>query len=452
MRQKFWEGGTLALILLTLWLAGPGWAAAEEAAGNLSLDQAIGVALKEHPAVKQFRENMAASREGIGVARANYFPQANFLGSYYYGNAFAATLKPQTSAGAVGGLSGAGTAGISTPAGNFYFYQFQASQLLYDFGKTPGTVAESRANFKGSEQDYFGTRQQVVLDLRTAYFGFLAARRAMKVQEETVRQNQELVKQAQGFYQVGLKAKIDFTKAEANLYQAEANLIQAKNNVELAKVSLMTALGIKTWPYRDVEDVLEVTPQPRPLEELLTQAKERRPELQKNRYQQEFNESAIKVARAGYFPTFSSVAAYGWQSIDRPFATLPSNWYVGATVNFPLFNGLSTKYSVSQNKAQLRASMENYEVLRQNTAKEVNQAYLNVKSGWELIRATKKALEAARENLRLAWGRYQAGVSTIIEVTDAQVQFSQADLNFVQALYNYRVYEAQLDKSIGKPF
>jgi outer membrane protein TolC len=89
-------------------------------------------------------------------------------------------------------------------------------------------------------------------------------------------------------------------------------------------------------------------------------------------------------------------------------------------------------------------------VLRQNvTRKWTRPTY--VKSGWELI-GLKKALEAARENLRLAWGRYQAGVGTIIEVTDAQVQFSQADLKFVQALYDYRVFEAKLDKAIGKPY
>jgi outer membrane protein TolC len=450
MRQRYFQTWALAILLTALICsAGLAQAVAEEPGGNLTLDQAIGVALREHPAVKQFRENLAASREAIGVARANYFPQTSFLGSYYYGNAFATTLRPQTSAGAVGAFS---STGISAPTSSYYFYQFQASQLLYDFGKTPGMVAESRSTFKGSEQDYFATRQQVVLDLRTAYFGYLATRRALKVQEETVRQNQELVKQAQGFFEVGLKPKIDVTKAEANLYQAEANLIQARNNVELARVTLQNALGIKTWPYQDVEDVLEVTPQPRPLEELLAQATTRRPEIQKNLFQQEFNQAAIQVARAGYFPSFNSVAAYGWQSVERPFATLPSNWYLGATVTFPLFTGLSTKYAVSQSKAQLRAALESYEVLRQNVTKEVNQSYLNVKSGWELIRATKKALEAARENLRLAWGRYQAGVSTIIEVTDAQVQFSQADLNFVQALYNYRVYEAQLDRAIGKPY
>ena len=76
--------------LMRRWPSGP---PGQEAGGNLSLDQAIGTALKEHPAVKQFRENMAASREGIGVAKANYFPQANFVGNYYYGNAFATSLR-----------------------------------------------------------------------------------------------------------------------------------------------------------------------------------------------------------------------------------------------------------------------------------------------------------------------------------------------------------------------
>ncbi len=439
----------LALIgLLISSLGTAGAAGAADTGGSLSLKQAIDIALQENPAIKQSRENVAAARYNIGMARAAYLPQVNFVSNYFYGNAFPGSSdRPGTSgiSGATGSIGGLGVT-------NFYLYQFQASQLIYDFGKTLGQIKESRASFGQSQQDYAGSRQQVVLDARTAYFGYLAATRAQKVQEETVRQNQELLKQAQGFYQVGLKAKIDVTKAEANLYQAEANLIQAKNNVQLAQVSLMTALGLKSWPYSKVEDVLEVMTPPRSLEELRSQALQRRPEIQKNLHQQEFNVASLQVARAGYFPTLTSTAAYGWQSIDQPFSTLPSNWYVGAAMTFPLFEGFSTAYSVNRNKAQLRASLENYEVLRLNVTKEVNQSYLNVKTGWELIRATKKALEAARENLRLAWGRYQAGVGTIIEFTDAQVQFSQADLNFVQALYNYRVYEAQLDKAIGRAF
>ena len=274
-------------------------AAAAEPAGSLSLNRAIDIALQEQPSVKQSRENVAAARYNIGVARAAYLPQVNFVANYYYGNAFAtAARKPLTTA--TGGTVSSVSSAAQT---NYYFYQFQANQLIYDFGKTPGLIDESRASFGQNQQDYAGTRQQVVLDVRTGYFGYLAAQRAQKVQEETVRQNQDLLNQAQGFYKVGLKAKIDVTKAEANLYQAEANLIQAKNNVKLAQVTLMTALGLKTWPFTQVEDVLEVMTQPRSLEELKALALQRRPEIQKNRYQQKFNEAGIQVARSGYFPS-----------------------------------------------------------------------------------------------------------------------------------------------------
>jgi TolC family type I secretion outer membrane protein len=450
MRQNFRRAQAvfLLIILIGLWWGRNSAANAAEAGGSLNLNQAIDLALKEHPSIKQSRETMGAARYGIGVSRAAYLPQVSFVSNYYYGNAFSTAGRRPLTAATGGAVSSLSSADIT----HYYFYQFQATQLLYDFGKTPGLIKESRASFGQSEQDFAGSRQQVALDARTGYFGYLAAQRALKVQEETVRQNQALLKQAQGFYQVGLRAKIDVTKAEANLYDAEASLIRAKNGVDLARVTLMTALGLKTWPFTQVEDVLEVKAQPQSLEALKAQAQQRRPELLKNRHQQDFDEAAIKVAQAGYFPVFTSNATYGWQSVDQPFANQPSNWYVGAAMTFPLFEGLSTTYAVAQNKAQLRATLENYEVLRQNVTKEVDQAYLDVKSGWELIRASKKALEAARENLRLAWGRYQAGVGTIIEVTDAQVQFSQADLKFVQALYDYRVFEARLDKAIGKPY
>ena len=333
MRQNFRRAQAVFLLIA---LAGLGWggvSAAAEAGGSLNLDQAIDLALKEHPAIKQSRETMAANRYGIGVSRAAYLPQVSFVSNYYYGNAFSSTSrKPLTAAtgGTISSISSADTT-------HYYFYQFQATQLLYDFGKTPGLIQESRASFGQSEQDFAGSRQQVALDARTGYFGYLAAQRALKVQEETVRQNQALLKQAQGFYQVGLKAKIDVTKAEANLYDAEASLIKAKNGVDLARVTLMTALGLKTWPFTQVEDMLEVKAQPQSLEALKAQAQQRRPELLKNRHQQDFNQAAVKVAQAGYFPVFTSNAAYGWQSLDRPFANQPSTWYVGAAMTFPLF-------------------------------------------------------------------------------------------------------------------
>lgn len=437
--------GTLVMMVLVLGLGLAPGARAQEPQETLGLKEAIEVALKLHPSLKEFQEKMLAAQHAIGVSRAAYFPQASFRSDYFYGNAFARSARGEPSITAPGAVSTA----IAPQVSNFYIYRFSVNQLLYDFGKTPGLVAESRASFRQAREDYSGTRQQVVLDARTAYFGLLAAQRAMKVQEETVRHYQDLVKQAQGFYQVGLKAKIDVTKAEANLYDAEAGLIRAKNAVDLARVTLMTAMGLKTFPYSKVEDVLEVTYEIPPLSDLKVQALRQRPDLLKNRYQLDYNQAALKVAQAGYFPTLTSTAAYGWQGTDYP---LDDNWWVGAGVTFPLFEGLATTYSVRQAKANIRATEANTEVLRQNIVKEVEQAYLDLVAARELIRATGKAREAAQENWRLAQGRYKAGIGTIIEVTDAQVQFSQADLKFVQALYDYRVNEAKLDKAIGRTF
>ncbi|MFZ5451809.1 MAG: TolC family protein [Thermodesulfobacteriota bacterium] len=436
------------LFLAAFPVLGPGAAAGEEFGGRLTLKQAIEIALKEHPSLKESKERVTAAKYQIGSSRAAYLPQVAFTNNFYWGNAF-----PATSGAGNTSVPGLGGGGLGTS--DYYINRVSASQLIYDFGKTLGQIDQSRATYKQTQEDYAGNRQKVVLDARTAYFGYLAAMRARKVTEETVRQNQELVKQARGFYEVGLKAKIDVTKAEANLFDAEASLIRAKNTVGLTHVTLMTALGLKIWPFHGVEDVIEVTRRPRSLTELKAQAMRQRPEIVKNRYQLDFNQAALRVAKAGWFPTLSSLAAYGWSGVDAPFGAESlenKSWWVGAGLTVPLFDGLLAYHNVRTANANIRATQANTEVLSQDIGKEVEQSYLDVNSAWELIRATKKALEAARENYRLAQGRYQVGVGSIIEVTDAQVQYFQADLRYVKALYDYRVAEAQLDKAIGKPF
>ncbi len=439
----------LIFFLFILPLGRDGALGAEEANGRLTLEGAIGIALKEHPSLKETRERVAAAKYQIGATRSAYLPQVTYTNNLYYGNAFPAT----SGAGGTGGPPGLG--GVPAQVTDYYINRFSLSQLIYDFGKTPGLIDQSRSTFQQTREDYAGNRQKVVLDARSAYYGHLAAWRALKVTQETVRQNQELVRQAQGFYDVGLKAKIDVTKAEANLYDAEANLIKAKNGVELSRVTLMTALGLKTWPFTDLEDILEVTPQPQSRAELKAQALGQRPEILKNRYQQDYNKAALKVARAGWFPTLSSLAAYGWSGPSPPFGfnTFDNrSWWVGAGLTVPLFDGLLTYHNERVANANTLATLANAEVLSQDITKEVEQAYLDVQASWELIRASKKALEAARENFRLAQGRYQVGVGSIIEVTDAQVQYFQSDLKFVQALYDYRVNEAKLDKAIGRAY
>ncbi len=439
-------------------MAQPGGAQPPEAQGKLTLNQAIEIALKNHPAIKESKENVAAAQAQVGVSRANYFPQVRYTDNYFYGTTVAsATTGSVSSLLASGGPSGSisapsGTsagATLNTNPGHFYIHRFAANQLIYDFGKTPGQVGQSKANFEATRQDLANTRQQVALDAKSAYYGYLATKAAVKVSEENVRLNRELVRQAEGFYKVGVRARIDVTKAEANLYNAESDLITAKNSFQVAQVTLMTALGLKSWPFSEVEGGLDFQPLKMSLAEAKEQSFTARPELVKNQFQQEAGKQGVRVARSGYYPTLSSQAIYGWQGADRP---LVDSWYVGVGVNMPLFEGLATKYSVQQAKSNLRAAEANYEVLQQNVNKEVEQFYLDVQAAAERIRSTAKARESAQENWRLADGRYRAGVGNIIEVTDAQVQYFQSDLAHIRALYDYKTAQARLDKAVGKVY
>ena len=276
-----------------------GFAQKEITGAKLSLDEAIELALKNHPAIKEYKERSLSARAQIGISRANLLPQVSNTSSYYYGNSV-----PSSNLNIPSGIGqfGTGRGEIS----DFVVHSFQVNQLLYDFGKTLGQVGQSKALYDASKMDLANIRQQVVLDVKTAFFGYLAAERAVMVTEDNLRLNEDLVRQAQGFYQVGTKAKIDVTTAEANLYTAQSDLITARNNLQVAQVTLMTALGLKSWPYEGLLYKPDTRAKLLILNDAKAKALEDRPDYQKNKFQQKADEQSVRTAKAGYFPTLYS--------------------------------------------------------------------------------------------------------------------------------------------------
>ncbi|HAY20594.1 MAG TPA: hypothetical protein DCY27_00160 [Desulfobacterales bacterium] len=446
---KVYRGGILQFVLsvfitlTSLFIAIPGLAQPQATGQMLSLEEAINVALKNHPAIVEYKERSLAAKSQIGVSRANLFPQATHSTSYYYGNSVPSTGINLPS----GGPAFASSSGVIS---DYVVHRNTVNQLLYDFGKTLGQIGQSKAQYEVSKMDLANTRQQVVLDAKNAFYGYLAAQRAVKVSEENVRLNEDLVRQAKGFYQVGVKAKIDVTTAEANLYNAQADLITARNTFQISQVSLMTALGLKSWPYAGLTFQLDTQPKLIDLNEAKDKAFSSRPEYLKNQFQQKADQEALRSAKAGYFPTLTSQGVQNTQG--KAYGGMRDTWSVSVQMNFPLFEGLATTYAVRQAKASLRATESNTEVLRQDINKQVEQSYLDVGAAAERIRSTEKAKQAARENWDLAQGRYKAGVGSIIEVTDAQVKFFQAELNYIRSVYDLKTAEAGLERAIGKAY
>ena len=415
-------------IILLLVLIIPFEAGAEEVIKKgemLNLQRCIEIAIKRHPNIIAAMSTADVNRSRVGQAQANYYPQLNWSSGY-------SKYSPVS----------------RTTSRSFDEYTSSATlkQNIYDFGKTATQVDIQKLNLDSSRSDIENVAEQLILNVKQAYYGLLQTKRNRDVALETVRQFAQHLEQARGFYEVGTKPKFDVTKAEVDLSNAKLNLIKAENALRIAKVNLNNALGLPEAPEYEIEDNLIFGKYEIPIEDAIKRAYENRPDLKSIITKKNAAESSIELARKGYYPTLSGNADYNWSGERFP---LNHGWDVGVSVTFPIFSGFLTKYQVNEARSNLNVLKANEESLRQGIFLEVQQAYLNLHEAEERISTAEITVRQAEENLELAKGRYAAGVGNPIEVTDAMVAYSNAKTAYIHALYDHKVAQASLEKAMG---
>jgi outer membrane protein len=232
---QLWRKGVLSGwlgLLILLLLAHPVLAQEElpPPGKPLTMEQCVAIALKIHPSLQFGQANVEASKATIEQALAAYYPQINFNNSY---NAITSNFSTSPVS-----VPSGGAVGFPTESPNRYRWTFTdivstgltGTQTFYDFGRTSNNVKINRENTKASEQDLLTTKQTVVVNVKQAYYGVLQTLRLIQVAEDTVKQMQDHLAQAQGFYHAGTHPKIDVTKAEVDLANAQLALIQTRNN------------------------------------------------------------------------------------------------------------------------------------------------------------------------------------------------------------------------------
>jgi len=419
-------------LVMVLFIIAPLAAAAEELikkGETLDLQRCVAIALKRQPNILAAQNTVRVNESRIGQAKANYYPQVNWSTGY-----------SRNYTGSQSSIYG------SNSPYNDYSSSVTLNQNIYDFEKTSTQVRIQNLNRDASKQDLANVSSQIVFSVKQAYFALLSAMKNRDVAEETVRQFQQHLDQARGFFDVGVKPKFDVTKAEVDLSNARLNLLTVANNVRIARVNLNNSIGLPEAPDYNIEDNLAFQPYEVSFEEVLKRAFANRPDLQSILLKKESLEKSIDLAKKGYYPALTGNANYGFDGSDFP---LDKGWMVGATLSFPIFSGLSTKYQVDEARANLDVQKANEEALRQSIHLDVQQAWLNLQVARDKISAAELAVRQAGENLDLANGRYAAGVGSPIEVTDALVAQSNARTAHVAALYDYKIAQASIEKAMG---
>lgn len=422
---------------LALTLAGGLLAAAALAQTPLSLKDAEAMALKNHPQVQAAQLDYQATRQDITEARSAYYPtiQADLTGSQ--GN-------PQARLGA-GYL-----------AASRLFDRFgqgiTVSQLVTDSGRTPNLVASSRLQSQASEQTSKATQYDVLLHVNQAYFDALRAQAMVKVANETVAARQLVVDQVTALAQSKLRSQVDVAFASVNLAQAKLLLIRSQDSVQQAFAELTRALGVdQHQTYKLAEEPMPPSPAA-DSEDMVAQAFQQRPELAGMRLERD---SAYRFERAEHdlsYPTVSLIGVGGFIPLIHQLTTVPTPpEYEAAAVNveIPIFNG--GLFSARREAARLKAQAADQKVrnLEESIARDVRVAWSDSTTTYHQLDVTAELLREATMALDLAQGRYNLGLSTIVELTQAQLNLTQAEVENLSAKYDYQRAYAVLQYTTG---
>ncbi len=396
----------------------------------LTIARVVAITRQNQPAILAARGNVHASRSRVGQAKAAYYPQINGAASYDR-------------------LSPAGTISTYNFSGVFNELSIgiQGDQMLYDFGKTATQVEIRKTGLDSARADLNAADDRSVFNAKVAYYDILKIARNKVVATETVKQFEQHLAQAKGFFEAGVKPKYDVTKAEVDLSHAKLMQIQVENNLRLARVILNNAMGLPMAPDYQLEDTLTSVKFTLPYEQALCMAMDHRPDLKALILQKKAAGQSIDLARKGYAPYLSGNASGTYSGPD--LNTLDKGWSVGVALSVPIFNGHLTRHQIDEAKANADILDANVTTLQQTIHKEVEQSYLNLREADERIATTKLTIQQAMENSQIATGRYNAGVGSPVEVTDADILLVQAKADYNQALYDYRIAQTSIEQSIG---
>ncbi len=407
----------------------------------LSLRQCIDIALRQQPQIRASSSVTQVNSALLTQSRSAWYPWISAQGgytretnNYVFPPAFSHFLP---------------TGGIPAESNTSYDYYTASvgfNWLLTNFGQRLFAIRAQQQAVAASRYDEQTTKSDVIFNVTQGYYGLLAAQHYSEVAAQVLRESGKHLEQAQGFFSVGRVSRIDVATAETNHANAEVAMITAKNNVDLAMVNLLNAMGVQGASTIAIIDTITPTTQDVGVQDAITKALDNRSELKSLSATEQGIRESERSTLASNLPSIVGTGGYSWAGYHTPMTW---NWAIGVGVQFPLFSGFSTYGQYEALKARQHNVQAQMDVLKQGIVLQVKQAGLNLQQAHDSIAASKKALDSARLNLELAEERYTTGAGSIIELTDAETLFASTSAAYIQAIYQYNIALAQLERAEG---
>ncbi len=407
----------------------------------LTLEESIEIALERSLSIYSARQEIRAKEFAERSAKADFFPK--FSTDYSYIRIDDDTVndaKYMVNSTEVSPLE-AGTYEINVTGTQPIFtgWALTITRELASLGVDLAKVQKETAI------------QDLIVDVKEAYFGILKAKKLEKVARQAVEQLKAHLRVAQAFYEEGLIAKNELLQTEVQMAQATQDLIRTTNRVEIA-VSLFNKLLRRGLGEKvRIKDILDYHPVGLTLDECMERAELNRPEIKEVSLNVASAEKNVGLSKSSYYPTVNLIGNYERKTATRVFLEKldPDIWTITLRAEWTFWEWGKTRHEVASAKAELAKTKYVLEELKDNIQLEVKDAYLNLREAEKNILVARTAVVQAQENFRMNEERYKQQVATSTDVLDAQTLLTQARTNYFNALSEHNIAWARLERAMG---
>ena len=326
------------------------------------------------------------------------------------------------------------------------------NQLVTDFGRTTNLLSSSEFSAKAEDQNAAATRADILLAVDQAFYNSLETQALVRVAKETVQARQTLVDKVRALAQAKLKSDLDLSFANVELARAKLLLLESRNNFQASLASLSAILGYSNnQDFQLVEEASALTPPALDVQPLIQQALQQRPEIKALQFEVESAQKFGSAEHDLWRPTVSALGVVGSTPVRDDHIT--PNWYgaVGVNINIPVFNGFLYNARAKTADLQTEVNRQRLTDLSNTISRDVRISWQDTNSAYERLAVTQQLRQQASLALDLAQTRYNLGLGSIVEFTQAELQKTEADIADTDATYQYRLAQIALAFATAAP-
>jgi outer membrane protein TolC len=443
MRTKLWF---LCGVIVSLIAAAVTAAHAAETAKPLSLSESIDLALKQSVLIHAAREGVQGAEAQRKEAFTGFLPKLSTSYSYTRYNRDPYLAFP-------GIPPVIPPANLTVGTKDNYNWILEARQPLFTGGALLANYETSRIGADIARLDEASTVQDLVLEVKVAYFNILKAGRILAVAKQSLEQLQVHRDTAQSFYDQGLIPRNDLLQAEVELANGRQFLLRSENGLELARSKFNTVLRRPINTPVEIEDILNDRPYEKTFDACIAAALDNRPEIRSFALRREQAKSQVKVSQSEYYPSISLVGNYAKYGDTPGVAGSPfkdqESWYFMAVANWNFWEWGKTKNRVEAGQSRKNQAADFLANVRDQITLEVKNAFLLLHEAEKQILVAATAIEQAEENFRINTERYREQLGTSTEVIDAQTLLTKARSDRHNALGDFNISRARLERAMG---